>query len=261
MTFPSGLYQPPGAYHFSTDALLLASFALQSIQQITRTEKAINLADLGTGCGIIPLAILHHATLEKIPQHILCVGIEKDEELFEAALRNTASMVAAKSQLAFICGDITEKQTLLAARTLCQEHAFFQTACKTKELPLFDAVTANPPWYEEGTGRLPPVHTRRKALFGNAETLPLFFSAASRLLKERGSLFSILHPSCLPHALQSLPEAKLQPVYIRFAHNGMDKPATFCLLEARKKSKAKLVVGEPVDMLLGRKADKNGMEN
>ncbi len=246
MPFPSGLYQPPGAYRFSTDALLLASFAWQSIQQIIRPEKTINFADLGTGCGIIPFALLQHAALESMQHGVFCVGIEQEHSLYEAAQRNATEMPEAKNQLAFICGDIAEKQILLAARKLCRENA--PGADKGNTLPLFDAVTANPPWHQEGTGRLPPAQARRSALFGNAQTLPLFFSAASNLLKEQGSLYSILHPACLPAALQSAVSAKLQPVHIRFVHNGMDKPATFFLLEARKKSKAQLVVGEPVDM-------------
>ncbi len=290
MSLSSGFYQPPDSYRFSTDALLLASFAWESIKPVITKGKNIFLADLGTGCGIIPLTLLQYAALEKKQHALFVCGIEKEKALFDAAVHNAqclflpeqteenpqhipniTNLQAAEKQSFFVCGDIGEKNTLLATRRLYAEkwyktplekknmpqaghipaEPYTQTKAnkqQTDTLPLFDIVTANPPWFQEGTGRLPPSPARRTALFGNAETLPLFFTAAAGLLKEQGAFFSILHPSCLPEALHHAQNAKLQPVAIRFVHSCMEKPALFFLLEARKKSKAKLVVGKPVDL-------------
>ena len=51
--FPAGLEQPEGSFRFSADALLLAKFtAGQALP-----ENAV-LAELGTGCGVVSLAVL-----------------------------------------------------------------------------------------------------------------------------------------------------------------------------------------------------------
>ena len=52
-TFPAGLEQPAGSFRFSSDALLLADFALES----SLPENAV-FADLGTGCGVVALGVL-----------------------------------------------------------------------------------------------------------------------------------------------------------------------------------------------------------
>lgn len=72
--FPRGLHQPAGCFRFSADALLLASFA--------GGASARSFADLGTGCGVVGLALLL-----RYPR-LSGMGIEQDATLVDAARTN-----------------------------------------------------------------------------------------------------------------------------------------------------------------------------
>ncbi|MBO4793960.1 MAG: hypothetical protein J5556_05260, partial [Deltaproteobacteria bacterium] len=54
--FPSGLFQPAGSYRFAADSLALAAFGRRFLP-----EGAARFADLGTGCGVVGLALLLEA--------------------------------------------------------------------------------------------------------------------------------------------------------------------------------------------------------
>lgn len=76
--FPRGMEQPEGSFRYSLDALLLASFS--------RAGKARTFADLGTGCGVVGLAVLLGAPgLEGF-------GVELDHALANAARNNAARL-------------------------------------------------------------------------------------------------------------------------------------------------------------------------
>ena len=105
---------------------------------------------------------------------------------------------------------------------------------------------ANPPWRLIGSGRLPATQARRRALFGDKGTFPLFASAASSLLETDGRFVCIISPDRLQDMLAALDGAGLAPRLLQFIHKQKTSPATFVLIEARKGPYAKPSAAEPL---------------
>ena len=228
--FPAGLEQPEGAFRFSADALLLARFA---------SEQALPggtaLAELGAGCGVVSLAVL----LEKPEWR--AVGLEREAVLAEAAERNAAALGLSEA-FTPLCGDVTKRDDLRRMRArLAEPCGAGEGAAKTDTLPMFDCVTANPPWRVEGAGRVPPSGLRRRALFGTPDTFREFFSAADALLKNGGLLAAVSGAERAADMLAALPK-RLNPEVLRFVFTKENAPAEFVLLMARKNGKGALRV-------------------
>lgn len=87
--------QPEHAYHFSSDALLLADFTYKLIEENIFLKKRhvqapFYFLDLGCGCGVIGLEILQKIQKnypKKLPE-VFILGIDKEEELVKYALHN-----------------------------------------------------------------------------------------------------------------------------------------------------------------------------
>ncbi len=221
--FPRGLEQPQGSYRFGTDALVLA----QMTAELPLGEKA-SLCELGTGCGAAAFAVL----IDR-PGWI-AVGLEKEESLCAAAVRN-ADALGLGRRFRPIRGDAGERSALLAARDALGGFAGHGAG------GLFDAVFCNPPWKDPLSGRIPRGELRREALFAAPETIGIFFSAADRLLKVRGSLVAIAGSWRTADMLAALPD-RLRPERLHFflPHPGADAELT--VLIARKNGRARLKV-------------------
>ena len=102
--FPAGLEQPEGSFRFSADALLLAKFTAGQ----PLPERAA-LAELGTGCGVVSLAVL----LEKPEWQ--AVGLEREAVLAEAAARNAATLGLAHA-FTPLRGDVNKREDLRKMR-------------------------------------------------------------------------------------------------------------------------------------------------
>ena len=222
--FPAGLEQPEGSFRFSADALLLARFT----EEQKLPEQAV-LAELGTGCGVVSLAVLLRNPDWK------SVGLEREAVLAEAAVRNAASLGLSEA-FTPLCGDVNSREDLRRMR-----EALTAGAGEASGLPMFDAVVTNPPWRREGDGRVPPSDLRRRALFGTPETFREFFSAADALLKNGGVLMVIAGADRTADLLAALPK-RLHPEILRFVFTKEDAPAEFVLLMARKNGKGALRV-------------------
>ena len=68
------LIQDTNGFCFGIDAVLLANFA--------KVKKDANVADLGTGTGIIPILIAGKSKAKKI------IGVEIQEDVYEMATRS-----------------------------------------------------------------------------------------------------------------------------------------------------------------------------
>lgn len=218
--FPAGLEQPAGSFRFSVDALLLAAFAANRTENVT--DRFI---DLGTGCGIVGLAYL---LLKR--NNSQGIGIDCTFELIKAARKNAARL-GFSDQFIPCAGELADTRFLEKLRT------------ETSPVRL---IMANPPWRLIGSGRLPATEARRKALFGDKDTFPLFASAASFLLDEGGRFACIISPDRLHDMLAALCETGLSPYLLQFIHKQKNTPATFVLIEARKGTHAETHVAEPV---------------
>ena len=223
--FPAGLEQPEGSFRFSADALLLAKFTAEQ----TLPECA-TLAELGTGCGVVSLAVL----LKKPEWQ--AVGLEREAVLAEAAANN-AETLGLSHAFTPLCGDVANREDLRKMREAI-------AAGKDGQLsgpPMFDCVMCNPPWRREGDGRVPPSGLRRRALFGTPETFREFFKAADALLKNNGLLTVVAGADRTTDLLAALPQ-RLHPELMRFIFTKEGAPAEFVLLMARKNGRGALRV-------------------
>lgn len=195
--FPRGLIQPPGSYRFGLDALLLAAYGSAFI------DKAVRVAELGSGCGASLLA------LGLARPDISGTGFEQASELMAAATQN-AALLGLATQINFVRTDI---------RIL--DAAFFYE---------YDLVLANPPWHK---GRPPVSRLRRNALIMKTDTLAVFCACACKLLHNRGLFCIILPPGLLCELVGAIQSLRLGLRQIQPIASFRDKPArrALCLLQ------------------------------
>ncbi len=123
------LYQPARGYRFSIDALLLAVFA--------RGRCAGSVADLGTGCGVLPLLLARRDEVV----HVTAVEIQ--QELAGLARRNS-ELNGCSEKITVLCGDV-------------------RAIGKMAPPESFDAVVTNPPFYPVASGRINPMAQKAAA--------------------------------------------------------------------------------------------------
>ena len=209
--FPRGLNQPEGSFRFSVDALLLAAFAPGA--------RASAFADLGTGCGVVGLALCLEHT------HLSGIGLESDSRLIEAARLN-AAMLGLEQRFSPIAHDLAEPITQLPGQV--------------------DLVTANPPWQKPKSGKAPETAMRTRALVDSGNSLAVFCAAAFRLLPHKGSLACVYDSAGLVGLLETLRKERLEPKRVRFVHSRARSAARLVLVEARKGSRPGLAVEDPL---------------
>lgn len=206
------LYQPVRGYRFSIDSLALAAFARE------RCSGAV--ADLGTGCGILPVLLARGEGFS----HIL--GIEIQRELAAIAQRNCA-LNGCEKTTTIICADVR------APGPLCVPQSF-------------DAVITNPPFYQAGSGRINPGGQKAAARHELHGTLDDFMAAAACLLKRGGRCALVYSAARLVDLLGAMRKRQLEPKALRFVHSRRDEPATVVLAEGVKGAGAEMKIEPPL---------------
>jgi tRNA1Val (adenine37-N6)-methyltransferase len=205
------LLQKKDGYRFSLDPILLCAFA-------TRLPQG-EIADLGTGCGIIPLLLAPRATGRLL-------GIEIQPELADRARRNVL-LNGLDERVEILCGDLRQLTERLDSGG-------------------FSAVFANPPYRTPGTGRQAPGAERAAARHELAGGLPAFVAAAARLLGHGGCFYIIHLAERLTEVLTEMRASGLEPKRLRCIHSRLGDPARLVLVEGRKRGRAGLVVESPL---------------
>lgn len=219
LDFPRGLSQPVGGHRFSVDALLLASFAG------LRASERRGL-DLGTGCGVVGLALLLLQDRETL--HI--TGLDNDPEMLRHASIN-AERLGFQNQFEIQNDDILSYYPEAAAP--------------------YDFVSCNPPWREPGRGRLSPGPDRAHARHEGVAGLTDFAVVARRALKTRGRFFLVHLPERLPEILAVCSGHGLAPKRLRLVHGHGAARAKVLLLEAVKAGGPGLTVEPPLVLYSG----------
>lgn len=281
--FPRGLHQPAGSFRFSADALLLASFA--------GGASARSFADLGTGCGVVGLALLL-----RYPR-LSGMGIEQDATLVDAARTNaqrlglSARFTTHHADLTRLCatapGDApthTDHRCDTKGDSFAPSHQVAlapekdtsqsEGVCTGDDTPaiLFaddaaahlqgagltahlrgtcDLVVANPPYRIPGTGRPAATPARDAALFETKGTLAAFIGAAALLLRTRGRFACVYGAARLTALLTALSDAGLEAKRLRCVHSRVSGPAVLVLVEAMRGAKPGLVVEPPLILYEG----------
>lgn len=185
---------------FSTDTLLLAAFS-----QPRRGERC---ADLGTGCGTIPL--LWRARGEPGP----ILAVELQPQAAEQA-RRSVERSGYEQHIQVVEGNVRDYKALLPCQGL-------------------DRVACNPPYTLPGAGAASPDPQRRAARQGDCFSLEDLAQAARYSLKHRGRLCLCLPVRRLAEALALFSRWDLEPKLLRLVQQRRDKAPYLFLLECRR---------------------------
>ncbi len=208
------VYQNKGGYRFSVDALLLSSFV-----NVKRVE---NIADLGTGSGIIGLLLARKYFHAKV------MLVELQESLYALAKKNIA-LNGMEERVRAALADIKDTTNIAPPLT-------------------YDLVVSNPPFRKPATGRLSPGEEKAVARHELRLKFADLAETASYLLKARGRFCMIYHPERLPEVIETLRRNRLEPKRVRFVHNNINTASKMALIEAVKDGRPGVKVEKPLFM-------------
>ncbi len=153
------IIQRRGTFSFGVDSVLIANF--------TQVKKGMEVLDIGTGTGIIPILLSAKSKPFKI------TAIEIQEEMADMAMRSV-KMNSLEHLIEVLNEDIRDYAHSNRSR--------------------FDLVVSNPPYFKAGSAMISDNDSKmisRHEIRLNIEEL---FQAASSLLKPRGKFYLIHRP-------------------------------------------------------------------
>jgi tRNA1Val (adenine37-N6)-methyltransferase len=195
-------------YRFSLDSVLLAEFAAPA--------RGLGV-DLGTGSGVVALALLHRSPDAQM------LGLELQPLLASRASRASA-LNGLQGRFGVVLGDI-RRPPLLPGR--------------------FDFAVSNPPYRPASDGRLSPTSERAIARHEVACALSDVVGAARRLLRDGGRLSMVYPAERLADLLSGLESAALRARRLQLVHPKPGEPARMVLVEAEKGGRSLLTVLPP----------------
>lgn len=204
------IIQSRKGYRFGIDSILLADFA-------SKYAKGL-VIDLGTGCGVVALAILKMGAKCKV------LGVEIQEVLASQAKRN--SLINGMGENFYIIQADIRKLPLKAG--------------------IADMVISNPPFRKLGSSLLSPDPVKAIAKTQILLTLEELMASAYYLLKPKGR-FCVVYPADQTVVLiQGLRRNGLEPKRLLFQHPNPDLRAELVFLEAQKGARPGIRVEAPV---------------
>lgn len=205
------LIQDKNGFCFGIDAVLLANFA--------KVKKGANVADLGTGTGIIPILIAGKSEAKNI------VGVEIQEDVYEMATRSV-KLNSLEDRVKIINSDI-------------------KTVDKELEINNYHVVTSNPPYMHTDGIKNP---NDKKAISRHEVKCNLedVIKAASRLVMPRGKFFMIHRPTRLVDIITLGRKYRLEPKVIQFVHPKPKKAPNLVLVEFVKDGRPELKILDPL---------------
>jgi tRNA1(Val) A37 N6-methylase TrmN6 len=213
------LYQSRAGYRFSLDALLLAHF----VTAITGAR----IVDLGTGNGVIPLALAAlHPSIE-------VTGIELQAAMLERARRNIARNEL-RRRITIVHGDVRSPKQIAGGGD-------------------FDAAVCNPPYRKSTSGRLSMNEERQVARHEIAGGLDEFLRAGAFFLRANGRMAMVYPAVRSVDLLTAMRHAGLEPKRLRMVHSFRGAKAALVLTEAIKGGRSGLEVLAPLSVYEGGK--------
>jgi len=208
------IYQPARGYRFSMESPLLAWFAGLG-------KPARKCADLGAGCGVIGLYLLHEDRVREV------VAVEIQSRLAYLAEKN-AKTNNLELQFKVINDSVENENKLLEEKS-------------------FELVVSNPPFWPANSGRLPPDEERRIARHEMKVTLKQIIHRAKKLLHPRKGRLCIAYPANrLENLILTLKQSSLRPEKALFVHPSQKADAEIVLLESRYGKSGSLTVMPPL---------------
>ncbi len=210
--FDLAIAQPRQGYRFSLDALLLADF-------VACADDA-RLADLGTGCGVIPLVLCR-----RLPG-ATALGFDSNGDMARLAAEN-ARRNGLEQRVAFVEQDILELR-------------------RHYPVSSFDGVTANPPFRTPRSGRTSPRAGRDMARHESTAGMADFLAMAKYLVRPGGRIWFVHLPDRLAEFIHGAAGLNLSLLRLRMVHPNPGSPARIFLAELAKGRKGSTIVLPPL---------------
>ena len=206
--------QPKQGFRSGHDAVLLAASLAPS--------KPHHICEFGTGAGVAALCLL--------ARHPDCqlTGFDINPDMIALARANAAQNGLADNFIA-IEGDITAPLAQLALPSVQQ----------------FDAVLANPPYFDEARIQPLPNASKQQAFAAPAQALSLWVRRACALVKARGVVSFIYRADGLAHLLAAI-DGRLGGLLIQPIAPKASQPATRIIVRGQRDSRAALAILPPL---------------
>jgi tRNA1Val (adenine37-N6)-methyltransferase len=202
--------QKKKGYRYSIEPFLLVDFI--------RLFPGQSVLDIGTGCGIIPLLMVHREPTLKV------TAIEIQESISQQAQKNIQQNKMG-SQISFIHGD------------------FLKEALEPESL---DHIVSNPPYQKVQTGRINPDPEKAIARHELSINMNSLLDKSAPLLKQGGQITLAYPPERLGETLRELENRGLYPSVARFVYGNFQAPAKIFLVSALKGKKSDFSVAPPL---------------
>ena len=206
------LYQSRRGYRFSLDAVLLAYFATP--------RRGDNIADLGTGNGVIALMLAYLDPSLKI------TGIEIQTGMADCACRNVR-LNSLDERVKIIEGDVR----MIEAIAEPESH---------------HVVVCNPPYRKPNSGRVSPDEEKKIARHETKGTLHDFLRAGAYLLPPKGRVAVVYVAAGLAELLQGIRRVGVEPKRLRMVHSYADSEASLVLVEGVKGGRTGIKILPPL---------------
>lgn len=206
-------YQPRCGYRFSVDAVLLAHFV--------KPRQGWRVLDLGSGCGIITLILAY-----RFPD---CSLVAVENQPIPAALaRRNVGANGFTARIQVLAEDVRRLRSVLSPES-------------------FDCVLCNPPYFNQGRGRLSREEQAAMARHDLSGKLTDFIRAAAFAVKNRGRVAFIFPASSQARLQQELLAFRLTPKRLQMVYSyPAAKNAALVLVEAMKNGGEGCAVMPPI---------------
>jgi tRNA1Val (adenine37-N6)-methyltransferase len=216
--------QDKTGYRYSIEPFLLASFVTLLPDQL--------VLDIGTGCGIIPLLMVHR-------QPTLKVTASEIQECSQA--QKNIDQNGMEKQISLLQGDFLKE-----AKSLTPES--------------FDHIISNPPYRKIQTGRINQNSSKAMARHELSINMGSLLDKSAPLLKKGGQISLAYPPERLSELMYKLEGQNLYPNRACFVHGNYQAPAKIVLVSARKGKKTDFTVNPPLAVYNGDGTFSKGME-
>ena len=195
--------QHKDGYRFSIDSVLLAHFP--------NIRKQEQILDLGTGCGVIGLILCYRHAQEQIS----ITGLELQPALADLARANIAAN-SYEDEFSVIDGSLADHRSLMKPES-------------------FSLVTANPPFFSRGAGRLSTNNEAMTARHQENGDLNLFVETASYCARNRGRVIFIYPADQAASLISTFQKHRLVPKRMQVVYSYPEiKKASLVLVEGVK---------------------------
>jgi tRNA1Val (adenine37-N6)-methyltransferase len=197
-------------YRYSIEPFLLTDFMTLLPGQ--------SVLDIGTGCGIIPLLMVHREPTLKVT----AIEIQDSSQAQKNIHQNKMD-----KQISLIHGDFLKKAKILTPES-------------------FDRIVSNPPYRKMQTGRINPDSAKAMSRHELTLSMSSLLDKCAPLLKKRGQITLAYPPERLGELMRELECRRLFPHQAQFIHGNYKAPAKIVLVSAFKGKKTDFSVAPPL---------------